>query len=173
MVPGLTSSEQIVDLLCRRLGQALMVVVSYLTFLLSICFNLLNSYRTYRMAYSEQRAVPTMIQPDLSDPVMQMKGQKEDPDSIASLSTRAQVMQAQSMADSRYDPSVPSSGSPRTKAPFLDFGAGQIAHDNIKTRITLFIAGLILILFICWYVNPKSTVCGLTSLIKLPSIFRR
>ncbi len=123
-----------------------------------------------------ERQVPTAVQPDLSDPAMQMPGQKEDPNSVASLNTKAQVMQAQSVADSRYDPPAPVSGS---KAPFLDFGGAGVAQDNIKTRVIFFIAGLLLIVFICWYVNPKSTsqglkgICGFTSAIKLPRIFRR
>jgi hypothetical protein len=125
---------------------------------------------------STERQVPTAVQPDLSDPAMQMKGQKEDPNSVASLNTKAQVLQAQSVADSRYDPKVP---PPSSTAPFLDFGNGEVAQDNIRTRIIFFIAGLILIVFICWYVNPKSTfkgltsLCGFTSVIKLPRIFRR
>ncbi len=126
---------------------------------------------------TNERQVPTAVQPDLSDPAMQMQGQKEDPNSVASLNTKAQVLQAQSIADSRYDPPAPASGS--SKAPFLDFGGQGVAQDNIKTRVIFFIAGLLLIVFICWYVNPKSTfqglkgICGFTSAIKLPRIFRR
>lgn len=123
--------------------------------------------------------VPIMVQPDLSDPVMQMKGQKEDPNSVASLNVRAQVLQAQAIADSKYDPPVPPpSGStePFTNNNILIAG---VAKDNIRTRIIFFIAGLILIVFLCWYVSPKgtykefSTLCGFVSGFKLPRIFRR
>jgi hypothetical protein len=123
----------------------------------------------------QQNEVPTSIQPELNDPAMQMAGQKEDPNSIASLSAKSQIQQGQAVADSRYDPKVEPSGS---KAPFMDYSPG-IAKDNIKTRIIFFIAGLLLIVFICWYVSPSNTfkglqsLCGLGSLIKLPRLFRR
>lgn len=126
--------------------------------------------------------VPTMVQPDLSDPVMQMKGQKDDPNSVTSLNVRAQVLQAQAVADSKYDPPVPPSSGSTTEM-FLDKSnnvmIAGIARDNISTRVIFFIAGLILIVFLCWYVSPKGTykeftsLCGFASGFKLPRIFRR
>ena len=124
---------------------------------------------------AQQNEVPTMIQPELNDPAMQMAGQKEDPNSIASLATKSQVQQGQAVADSRYDPKVEPSGS---KAPFIDYSPG-IAKDNIKTRIIFFIAGIILIVFLCWYVSPSSTfsglksICGFVPFNKITRLFRR
>ncbi len=126
----------------------------------------------------KQNEVPTMIEPQLNDPAMQMAGQNEDPNSIASLASKSQVQQGQAVADSRYDPKVEPSGSGGSKTPFIDYSPG-VAKDNIKTRIIFFIAGLILIVFICWYVSPSSTfkglksICSLGSLIKIPRLFRR
>lgn len=136
----------------------------------------------------QQNEVPTMVQPELNDPAMQMSGQKEDPNSIASLATKSQVQQGQAVADSRYDPKVEPSGSglqgtasPNAsglQAPFTDYSPG-IAKDNIKTRIIFFIAGIILIIFLCWYVSPSSTFSGLKSICsfipfnKITRLFRR
>ncbi len=131
---------------------------------------------------AQQNEVPTMVQPELNDPAMQMSGQKEDPNSIASLATKSQVQQGQAVADSRYDPKVEPSGSNASggslKAPFTDYSPG-IAKDNIKTRIIFFIAGIILIIFICWYVSPSSTfsglksICGFVPFNKITRLFRR
>ena len=122
---------------------------------------------------STQNEVPTMVQPELNDPAMQMQGQKEDPNSIAALATKSQVQSGQAVADSRYDPKVERSGSG-----FLDYSPG-IAKDNIKTRIIFFIAGLLLIVFICWYISPSNTfsglrsICGFMPFNKMTRLFRR
>lgn len=51
--------------------------------------------------------IPKEVQPSLTSPESQLQAAAADPDSIAAISMRTQVLAAQAIADSEYDPPVP------------------------------------------------------------------
>jgi hypothetical protein len=64
--------------------------------------------------------IPKEVQPSLTSPESQMAAVKADPNSLAAISERTQVIAAQAVADSEYDPSVP---PPRRNiSGFTDYG---------------------------------------------------
>ncbi len=54
-----------------------------------------------------QSNIPSYVQPSLTSPEMQMTGATADPNSIGAVAQAAQVLQAQAVADSQFDPAVP------------------------------------------------------------------
>lgn len=64
--------------------------------------------------------IPKEVQPAFTSPESQMAGAKADPNSLAAISERTQVIAAQAVADSEYDPAVP---PPRRNiSGFTDYG---------------------------------------------------
>lgn len=64
--------------------------------------------------------IPKEVQPSLTSPESQMAAAKADPNSLAAISERTQVIAAQAVADSEYDPAVP---PPRRNiSGFTDYG---------------------------------------------------
>ena len=59
-----------------------------------------------------QSTIPEYVQPSLTSPEMQVIGANADPNSIGATAQAAQVLQAQAVADSMYDPAIPSRPKP-------------------------------------------------------------
>ncbi len=121
--------------------------------------------------------VPTMIQPSANSIEAQMPGASSDSGNISSLQKQADIINGQGLADSLYDPPVPPPEK-FIKSGFVDMHAG-IANDNLMTRICCFLAGLLIIILICYSIKCggfsnmfKARGRGLTSLFKMPVLFR-
>jgi hypothetical protein len=123
------------------------------------------------------KEVPNMVQPAANSIEAQMPGVTSDPGNISSLQKQADIINGQGLADSLYDPPVPPPEK-TIKSGFTDMRAG-IANDNLITRICCFIAGLLIIILICYTIKCggfsnmfKARGRGLTSLFKMPVLFR-
>ncbi len=119
--------------------------------------------------------VPRMIQPAANSIDAQMPGAKSDSGNVSNIQKQADIINGQGVADSLYDPPVP---PPESSSGFTDMKAG-IATDNIMMRICCFIAGLLIIILICYTIHCggfsnmiKSRGRGLSSLFKMPRLFR-
>ncbi len=64
------------------------------------------SSASYKIDLRVQQA-PKLVQPDYTTPESQMKSETTDPNSPTNIGTRMQVLQAQAIADSIYDPAIP------------------------------------------------------------------
>jgi hypothetical protein len=115
-------------------------------------------------------SVPRQVQPELNSPEMQMRGEVEDPNSIAAISRRAQVQQAQTITDSEFDPPVP----PARKV--SGFVNGPFTTDYTDmTRWCCFICAIILLLLICWLVAGDCSWKKMMAVLKgfkMPRLFR-
>ena len=116
-------------------------------------------------------SVPRQVQPELNSPEMQMQGETNDPNSIAAISRRAQVQQAQSLTDSEFDPPLP---PPRKVSGFVD-GPSYMTDCYNSTRWLCFFFAIALLLLICWLAagdcNPKKMIALITQF-KIPKLFR-
>jgi len=114
-------------------------------------------------------SVPRQVQPDLNSPEMQMRGEIEDPNSIAALTRRAQVQQAQTITDSEFDPPVP----PARKV--SGFVNGPEPDFTDMTRWCCFICAILLLLLICWLVAGDCSWKKMIAVLKgfkMPRLFR-
>ncbi len=80
-----------------------------------------------------QSTIPAYVQPSLTSPEMQVIGANADPSSIGATAQAAQVLQAQAIADSMYDPAVP----PRPKP------TSGFANPQPPTYIILIVIALL------------------------------
>ncbi len=114
-------------------------------------------------------SVPRQLQPELNSPEMQMRGQLDDPNSVAALSRRAQVQQAQAVTDGEFDPPVP----PARKVS----GFQDMYHPDYTdmTRWVCFICAILLLLLICWIVAGDCSwkkMMGIVKGFKITRLFR-
>ncbi len=116
-------------------------------------------------------SVPREVQPELNSPEMQMRGEIDDPNSIAAISRRAQVQQAQSITDSEFDPPLP---PPRNVSGFVD-GPSYMLDCYNSTRWLCFLIAIVLILLVFWLMaaggNFKKMI-GMVKQFKMPRLFR-
>ncbi len=80
-----------------------------------------------------ESTIPAYVQPSLTSPEMQVIGANADPNSIGATTQAAQVLQAQAVADSMYDPAVP----PRPKS------ASGFANPLPPTYLILIVVALL------------------------------
>lgn len=116
-------------------------------------------------------SVPREIQPELNSPEMQMRGEVNDPNSIAAISRRSQVQQAQSLTDSEFDPPVP---PPRKVSGFVD-GPSYMTDCYNSTRWTCFIIAIALLLLVFWIMAAGGDWRKMIALLrqfKIPRLFR-
>ncbi len=113
--------------------------------------------------------VPKQVQPVINSPEAQMPGVQNDPNSIAAIAKKAQVMQGQSITDSMYDPPLPPAGG--SASGFTNYGPG-IAHDNMWSRIILFIVFLAIIYLVANLCSGNS-IRYIISKFKIPRLFRK
>ena len=91
--------------------------------------------------------IPKEVQPSFTSPESQMVAAKADPNSLAAISERTQVIAAQAVADSEYDPAVP---PPRRNiSGFTDYGR------RISFLLLLLVTLLIIILVIATPASQK------------------
>ena len=88
-----------------------------------------------------QTNIPAYVQPSLTSPEMQVVGANSDPNSIGAVAEAAQVLQAQAVADSKYDPAVPS--RPKSTSGF--------ANPQLPTYLILIV--LVLIVGLYFYIK--------------------
>jgi hypothetical protein len=101
---------------------------------------------------SAQSNIPAFVQPSLTSPEMQMPGATADPNSIGAVAQAAQVLQAQAVADSQYDPAVPA--RPKSASGFT----------NPQPSILLILIVIVVALALYFYVrrmNPITLIVGL------------
>lgn len=82
--------------------------------------------------------IPKEVQPSLTSPESQLQAAAADPDSIAAISMRTQVLAAQAIADSEYDPPVP--------PPRRNISGFQNYGEQILLLAILLILGLLLLI---------------------------
>ncbi len=114
-------------------------------------------------------SVPRQMQPELNSPELQMRGQLEDPNSIAAITRRSQVQQAQAVTDSEFDPPVP----PARKV--SGFADGPSVDYSDMTRWCCFICAILLLLLICWLVAGDCSWKKMMAILKgfkMPRLFR-
>ncbi len=111
--------------------------------------------------------VPKQVQPVINSPEAQMPGVNNDPNSIAAIAKKAQVMQGQSITDSMYDPPLPPAGT----SGFTNYGPG-IAHDNMLSRLIMFIA-VLAIIYIVSVLCSGSSFSNIIPKFKIPRLFRK
>ncbi len=114
--------------------------------------------------------VPKQVQPVINSPEAQMPGVQNDPNSIAAIAKKAQVLQGQSITDSMYDPPLPPPAG-GTASGFTNYGPG-IARDNMWSRIILFITFLAIIYLIATLCSGNS-IRYIISKFKIPRLFRK
>ncbi len=98
-----------------------------------------------------------------------MRGQLEDPNSVAALSRRAQVQQAQAVTDSEFDPPVPPA---RKVSGFQDMSRPDYSD---MTRWCCFICAIMLLLLVCWIAAGDCSwkkMMGIVKGFKMPRLFR-
>ena len=93
----------------------------------------MTSIPKYDFAVSK---VPVYVQPSLTSAEMQKVGQTSDPDSLASISQKVQVLEQQAVADSEFDAAVP---EPRRSAKVI---SGFCNESDIRLAlVALLIVG--------------------------------
>ena len=90
----------------------------------------------YNFAVSK---VPIYVQPSLTSAEMQFTGATADPNSLAAISQKAQILEMQAVADSEFDPKVP---APRREAKVLS-GFCDGSGDMRLALSILLIVGLV------------------------------
>lgn len=116
-------------------------------------------------------SVPREVQPELNSPEMQMRGEINDPNSIAAISRRAQVQQAQSVTDSEFDPPLP---PPRKVSGFVD-GPSYMTDCYNSTRWLCFLFAIALIVLLFWFMaagGDCKKMMGIVRQFKMPRLFR-
>ncbi len=114
-------------------------------------------------------SVPRQIQPELNSPEAQMRGELSDPNSIAAISRRAQIQQAQSVTDSEFDPPIP---PPRKVSGFED-GPNENLRD--LTHWLCFFSAMLMLLIICWIAAGEGSwkkMLGILKTFKITRLFR-
>jgi hypothetical protein len=114
--------------------------------------------------------VPKQVQPIINSPEAQMPGVQNDPNSVASIAKKAQVLQGQSITDSMYDPPLPPPAGTSASG-FTNYGPG-VAHDNLWSRIILFIAFLAIIYLVATLCS-KGSINTIIPKFKIPRLFRK
>lgn len=90
--------------------------------------------------------IPKEVQPSITSPESQMQAAAADPNSLAAISMRTQVIAAQAVADSEYDPPVPPPR--RNVSGFQNYG---------RHRILVAILTTLLIVILAVYMHPTIT----------------
>jgi hypothetical protein len=93
---------------------------------------------------SAHSTIPSYVQPSLTSPEMQMIGATADPNSIGAVAEAAQVLQAQAVADSQFDPAVPA--RPKLASGFA----------NPQPPVTLILIVIALLIGLYFYVSRPS-----------------
>lgn len=82
--------------------------------------------------------IPKDVQPSLTSPESQMQAAAADPNSLAAITMRTQVIAAQAVADSEYDPPVP---PPRRNiSGFQNYGQHWILVSILATLLIVMLA---------------------------------
>ena len=98
-----------------------------------------------------QTTIPAYVQPSQTSPEMQVIGANADPNSIGAVSQAAQILQAQAVADSMYDPAIPS----RPKS------ASGFANPEVPTYFILIVIALMVgLYFYVRRINAFSLIVG-------------
>ncbi len=98
-----------------------------------------------------------------------MRGELSDPNSIAAISRRAQIQQAQSVTDSEFDPPIP---PPRKVSGFED-GPNENLRD--LTHWLCFFSAMLMLLIICWIAAGEGSwkkMLGILKTFKITRLFR-
>lgn len=112
--------------------------------------------------------VPKQVQPVINSPEAQMPGIENDPNSIAAIAKKAQVLQGQSITDSMYDPPLP---PPAGSSGFKNYDAG-IAYDNLWSRIIIFIA-ILAIIYVVARLCSGGSLSYIIPKFKIQRLFRK
>lgn len=99
----------------------------------------MTSVPKYDFAVSK---VPIYVQPSLTSPEMQKMGETSDPDSLASISQKVQILQQQAVADSEFDAAVP---EPRRAAKVVAGFCSGDSKDRLALIALLIVGGLALL----------------------------
>ena len=87
--------------------------------------------------------IPKEVQPSITSPESQMQAAAADPNSLSAISIRTQVIAAQAVADSEYDPPVP--------PPRRNISGFQ---NYAQHRILIIILATLLIVILAIYIHP-------------------